>query len=363
MSVAIKNLNKTFVTSRGNVVAVCDHNLEVKKGEFFSLLGPSGCGKTTIVRCLAGLEKPDKGDIRLGEELVFSSDRGLNVPAHMRNIGMVFQSYAVWPHMSVYENMAFPLKYGVHKRLSQREIRERVSRACALVSLEGFESRPVTQLSGGQQQRVSLARSLIREPEVVLLDEPLSNLDAKLRVETRIELRQVLKNFGATAIYVTHDQSEAFAVSDRIGVMLNGRIIQIGTPREIYLRPNHTFVADFVGRINFLEGVVIQHGITDNGKSVRTQIGIIHCELLDKVAVGQNVKLGIRGESIKICQEMGDNCFPARVKNAVFLGEYIDCEIDIHGQSFSMKVPPETEVTTGSHVDVLLPYSALILLP
>jgi iron(III) transport system ATP-binding protein len=361
--VAIINLNKTFFTSRGNVAAVCNLNLEVKKGEFFSLLGPSGCGKTTIIRCLAGLEKPDRGDIWLGEELVFSGDRNYNVPAYQRNIGMVFQSYAVWPHMNVFENLAFPLKHGVHKRLSGREIKERVTKACALVSLEGFESRPVTQLSGGQQQRVSLARSLIREPAVVLLDEPLSNLDAKLRVETRLELRQVLKNFGATAVYVTHDQSEAFAVSDRIGVMLNGHLIQVGTPREIYLKPNHTFVADFVGRINFLEGEVIQRGTTPNIKSARTAIGIIECPVLEKMPAGQKVKLGIRGESIKICQEMADNCFPATVKSAVFLGEYFDCEIDISGQSFSLKVPPELEVSTGSQINVQFPYDALILLP
>ena len=364
MSVTIKNLSKTFTTSRGLVGAVQEVNLEIGRGEFFSLLGPSGCGKTTTIRCLAGLENPDDGEIWLGEEVVFSRARNRMLPVHQRKIGMVFQSYAIWPHMNVFENVAFPLRYGMGRGLSAREIGERVEKAFALVQLEGFESRSATQLSGGQQQRVALARSLVREPEVVLLDEPLSNLDAKLRAEMRLELRHLLKKAGATAVYVTHDQAEAFAVSDRIGVMMEGRLIQVGVPREIYLRPRERFIAEFVGRINFLEGEVVEGG--GGKKVVRTGIGAVECPGLEGLVVGEKVRLGIRAESIKV-EEGGEgggvNSFVGVVRSAVFLGEYIDCEVEVEGQMFSVKVPPELEVAVGRQVRVLLPYASWVVLP
>jgi iron(III) transport system ATP-binding protein len=366
MSVSIRSLSKSYTTARGVVRAVQDVSLEIERGEFFSLLGPSGCGKTTTIRCLAGLENPDAGEIRLGDEVVFSRAKNRMLPTHQRKIGMVFQSYAIWPHMDVFENIAFPLKYGMRKRPSNREIKERVAKVCTLVQLEGFESRSATQLSGGQQQRVALARSLVREPEVVLLDEPLSNLDAKLRAETRIELRHLLKKAGATAVYVTHDQAEAFAVSDRIGVMMDGRLIQVGSPREIYLRPRESFIADFVGRINFLEGEVTEPETKGKRKVVRTPIGPIECVGLENLTEGDKVKLGIRAESIKLCEE-GDkseiNCFTGIVQSAVFLGEYIDCEINIHEKLFAVKVSPELEISEGSRVTVLLPYQSWVVLP
>jgi iron(III) transport system ATP-binding protein len=268
--------------------------------------------------------------------------------------------------MDVFDNIAFPLKYGMRRRLSDHEVKERVARVCTLVQLEGFESRPATQLSGGQQQRVALARSLVREPEVVLLDEPLSNLDAKLRAETRIELRQLLKKAGATAVYVTHDQAEAFAVSDRIGVMMDGRLIQVGSPREIYLRPRESFIADFVGRINFLEGEIIEPEPKGKKKVVRTPIGLIECIGLEKLSEGDQVKLGIRAESIKLCEEDDKseiNCFTGTVQSAVFLGEYIDCDINIREKLFAVKVPPELEISVGSRVTVLLPYKSWVVLP
>jgi iron(III) transport system ATP-binding protein len=361
--VSLKNINKSFTTARGEVRAIRDLNLTIERGEFFSLLGPSGCGKTTTIRCVAGLEKPDDGEIWLGDDLVFSRAKNRFIPPHQRKIGMVFQSYAIWPHMNVFENVAFPLKSGVSERFSDREIKERVLEALALVQLQGFETRPAPQLSGGQQQRVALARALVKKPEVVLLDEPLSNLDAKLRQETRLELRWLLKEVGATAVYVTHDQAEAFAVSDRMGVMLDGQLAQVGTPRDIYLRPNSAFIADFVGRINFLEGEVAEQG--PGKKVLKTPIGFIECPSLEKFSIGQKVKLGIRAESIRLCdtREQGAaNCFPAVVKSAVFLGEYFDCHAAIGDYSFNIKVPSESEVTVGSQVNVYLPLHCWVVL-
>lgn len=365
MTVSIRNLNKSFATARGAVQAIREMNLEIDPGEFFSLLGPSGCGKTTTIRCIAGLENPDEGEIMLGDELVFSRARKRMVPVYQRKIGMVFQSYAIWPHMDVFDNVAFPLKYGMKKRPTEREIKEKVSKACALVQLEGLESRSATQLSGGQQQRVALARSLVRNPEVVLMDEPLSNLDAKLRMETRLELRNLLKQLGATTVYVTHDQTEAFAVSDRVGVMRDGRLIQVGTPRDIYLRPNESFIAGFVGRINFLEGEVAQSKVEDGKRVVRTGIGFVECPSVEAMSDGQKVKLGIRAESVKLLEatEQGTiNIFHGTVKTAVFLGEYVDCEVTIDSQLFYVKVPPEIKVSTGSKVAVRLPPDSLIVL-
>ncbi len=366
MSVLIKGLSKSFMTTRGIVRAVQQVDLEIERGEFFSLLGPSGCGKTTTIRCLAGLENPDEGEIWLGDELVFSRAKNRMLPVHKRKIGMVFQSYAIWPHMNVFENVAFPLKYGLQRRPSDREIEEKVAKACALVQLVGFESRPATQLSGGQQQRVALARSLVREPEVVLLDEPLSNLDAKLRAETRLELRQLLKKAGATAVYVTHDQAEAFAVSDRIGVMLEGRLIQVGAPREIYLRPSGSFIAEFVGRINFLEGVVAALEAKGQKKVVQTPLGPVECPNIENFSEGEKVKLGIRAESVKLAEraEQGvPNWFWGTVQSAIFLGEYIDCEVAVNGKMFAVKVPPEQEVSAGRRVAILLPYNSWVVLP
>ena len=268
--------------------------------------------------------------------------------------------------MNVFDNVAFPLRFGMKRRLPKSEIREKVLRALTLVQLKEFESRPATQLSGGQQQRVALARALVRSPEVVLLDEPLSNLDAKLRIETRLELRQLLKKAGATAVYVTHDQAEAFAVSDRIGVMLDGRLVQVGTPREIYLRPGEAFIADFVGRINFLEGEAVKHEVRTGMKGVQTPIGFIECPGLERMVEGQKVRLGIRAESVKLSEVgkgPGVNSFPGVVKNAVFLGEYIDCEVIVHDQPFNVKVSPEFEVSVGSYVSVSLPPGSWVVLP
>src|SRR3954454_14400582 len=253
--IRIRDLSMSYATAGAAAPAVRGISLEIADGAFYTLLGPSGCGKTTTLRCVAGLERPDAGEIAIGNETVFSSERGIWVAPHERNLGMVFQSYAIWPHMSVLENVAFPLQYK-KPRPSRREARDRVMAALRLGRLEGFEDRPAPYLSGGQQQRLALARALVAEPRVLLLDEPLSNLDAKLREDTRIELRELVKRLGITTVYVTHDQLEALTMSDVVAVMNEGRIVQEDSPIEIYRSPKERFVANFIGLTNFLAGRV-----------------------------------------------------------------------------------------------------------
>ena len=235
----LENIRKTF----DSFVAVENFSLQAQHGEFVSLLGPSGCGKTTTLRMIAGLEKPDSGTITLGETVFADLANGTFLPPEKRNIGMVFQSYAIWPHKNVFENVAYPLKI---KKLPKAEIRERVQRTLALVKLDGLAQRMPNQLSGGQQQRVALARGLVREPSILLLDEPLSNLDAKLRLNMRDEIKELSKRIGVTMIYVTHDQAEAMALSDRVVVMNDGHILQVGTPTEVRNNPADDFVRDFI---------------------------------------------------------------------------------------------------------------------
>jgi iron(III) transport system ATP-binding protein len=241
LSVVLKGLSKSY----GDVAAVRDVSLEIAKGEFFFLLGPSGCGKTTLLRMIAGFADPDAGQIRFGDRLMNA------VPAHRRNTGMVFQNYALWPHLSVRENIAYGLEL---RRVPREELRRRLARVIELVRLRGLEERRPNQLSGGQQQRVALARALVIEPDVLLLDEPLSNLDAKLRVEMRHELRRIHAETAVTTLYVTHDQKEALSLAARLAVMCDGQVRQAGTPREIYTRPVDRFVAEFIGQANVLLG-------------------------------------------------------------------------------------------------------------
>jgi iron(III) transport system ATP-binding protein len=244
-TVRATGLVKTF----GAVTAVNDLSFEARAGEFLTLLGPSGCGKTTTLRLVAGLERPDRGEIYVGDRLISSASSRLFVPPERRGMGMVFQSYAIWPHMTVFENVAFPLQ---ELRVSRAEIRERVMTILSTVGLGELHARPAPMLSGGQQQRVALARALVSNPEVLLLDEPLSNLDARLREEMRFELREMQARLGITSIFVTHDQAEAMTLSDRIVVMNAGRIEQEGSPEDVYQRPSTRFVMDFLGRANHL---------------------------------------------------------------------------------------------------------------
>ena len=255
-SLAVKGLNKVYHSAEGPSGGVRDTSFVLEPGTFFTLLGPSGCGKTTTLRSIAGLETPDTGSIRLGEQVFFDAGRGINVPLNRRNIGMVFQSYAIWPHMTVFENVAFPLRVAKAERYDRATIKRMVGVALDTVGLGSFGDRSATRLSGGQQQRVALARAIVRQPRLLLLDEPLSNLDAALREDMRVELKRLQQQIGVTTIYVTHDQAEALNMSDRIAVINGGRIVQIGAPRDIYFRPCNSFVAGFVGATNLLHGVV-----------------------------------------------------------------------------------------------------------
>jgi iron(III) transport system ATP-binding protein len=274
--IRLQGIRKFYETDRGKLEAVRGVNLEIREGEFYTLLGPSGCGKSTTLRCIAGLEMPDEGEISIGDEVVFSSASDTAAPAHKRPIGMVFQSYAIWPHMGVFNNVAFPLVHGRFK-LSRKEVEKRVMKALSLVHLDELANRPAPLLSGGQQQRVALARALVAEPKVLLLDEPLSNLDAALREEMRIEIRRLVKELGLTALYVTHDQTEALTMSDRIGVMASGQILQEGVPENIYFEPKDPFIAFFVGKINLFEGKVLGRLEEESLSLVQTALGELRC--------------------------------------------------------------------------------------
>src|SRR3990172_5135178 len=253
--ISIRGLQKSFKAQQGRVDALKGIDLEVGEGEFCVLLGPSGCGKTTTLRCVAGLERPDGGEIEIGGRLVNSPGQRVFVPTEKREIGMVFQSYAIWPHMSVFQNIAFPLTQG-QKHFSKNVVVDKVRSALKRVQLDDLEQRPATDLSGGQQQRVAMARAMVTDSKVLLMDEPLSNLDAWLREQMRVELKKITKSIGVTTLYVTHDQAEALSLGDKFCVMNQGEILQMAEPRDIYAHPVNLFVAQFVGEMNFVKGHV-----------------------------------------------------------------------------------------------------------
>ncbi len=361
---SLRHISKTFASDQGSVHAVHDVALEVKQGEFYSLLGPSGCGKTTTLRCIAGLETPTEGEILLNGEVIYSRSKNRVVPSHERDIGMVFQSYAIWPHMSVFDNVAYPLRYGSARRMSGTEINTRVMEVLRLVHMDHLAKRPATQLSGGQQQRVALARALSRRPKVLLLDEPLSNLDAKLREEMRVELRDLLHQLGTTSVYVTHDQLEALAMSDRIAVMLDGRVVQEGTPQDIYLRPRHAFVASFVGNINLLDGQ-LKAQASGLESIVETPVGQIQCYCPDGVCSGQQVKIGIRPESIEVVRSLphpSSNALQGQMARITFLGDFVAGDIRIGDQIIRVKMRPQDIVGTGESVYAVLPPELCLLM-
>ena len=285
-TITIKNLTKKF----GNVAAVNNVDLTIEPGAFLTLLGPSGCGKTTLLRCIAGLEEPDDGEIYIGDKLVLSKARGVSLPPGKRDLGLVFQNYALWPHMKVEKNITFALEI---QKLSKEEMKKRVKDALAEVKMEGYEDRYPREMSGGQQQRIALARMLAYRPKVFLMDEPLSNLDARLRIDMRTELKRLHHVSGATTIYVTHDQVEALTMSTRIAVMKEGIIQQVDTPDMIYHFPANLFVADFIGspKVNLLDGVVRGAGCVD--------VGIFRVSVDTSGATG-DVVLAVRPEDIQI---------------------------------------------------------------
>ncbi|MCL4767980.1 MAG: ABC transporter ATP-binding protein [Hyphomicrobiaceae bacterium] len=290
---AVSRLNKTFLAGRP---AIDDVSFVATAGEIVVLLGPSGCGKTTTMRSVAGLETPTSGQIRIGDDIVSDPAGGIFVRPQKRNVGMVFQSYAVWPHMTVAENVRYPL---LNRRLPRAEMERRVAGALAIVSLTEYAGRSATALSGGQMQRVALARSLVYQPRLLLLDEPLSNLDAKLRLRLRDELRRIIKDAGVTALYVTHDQSEAVAVADRIGVMRDGRLIQLATPTELYTSPSSLFVAEFTGATNLISGRIIA---SDAGAARVAIAGgqELASRVPQRIAAGTEVTVAVRPENLRL---------------------------------------------------------------
>jgi iron(III) transport system ATP-binding protein len=298
----VEGLAKAYPDGRNKLGsnAVDGVDFKVEEGQFYSLLGPSGCGKTTTLRCIAGLEKPDNGVISIGGRPMSSAGSRQFTPPHKRPIGMVFQSYAIWPHLSVFDNVAFPLRAGGRRRrVGSKQITARVEEALAVVQLSEYIRRPATNLSGGQQQRLALARALVADPKILLLDEPLSNLDVKLRDAMRAELRSLQRRIGVTTLYVTHDQAEALSMSNRIAVMSGGKIVQEGSPREIYRAPQSQFVADFIGESNFLDGTVA--GLNGDGTAVvTTPAGSLTTKAPEGTVVGDKVTLGIRPQDVTV---------------------------------------------------------------
>lgn len=345
-----ENLYKEFKTdeTQTQVKAVNQISFEVPEGKFFTLLGPSGCGKTTTLRCIAGLERPGAGRIFIDEAMVSGGD--YFTPPDKRNIGMVFQSYAIWPHMDVFSNVAFPLRVGKEK-FSKKEIEAKVLNALHTVELDGLEKRSATKLSGGQQQRLALARALVRQPKLLLLDEPLSNLDAALREHMRVELRQLQQRLGITTVYVTHDQLEALALSDMIAVMHEGKIEQLGSPQNIYQKPGSKFIAGFIGSTNWLEGKIL----SVNGEGVaevETKVGVISSMMAGKNTAGDKVMLSIRPEAIQasITPFSEGRSIEGVIETAMFLGEYIDCLIRVGEYHLRAKLHPQLQVKPNDKV-------------
>lgn len=360
----IENLVKSYPGQHGqdSMLALRDVSFKVEEGSFFTLLGPSGCGKTTTLQCIAGLENPDSGVIQMADRAVFSSRENLLVPANRRELGMVFQSYAIWPHMSVFDNVAFPLVYGV-KRAPSHEVRPRVLKALEMVELGHLADRPAPLLSGGQQQRVALARALVHEPRLLLLDEPLSNLDAKLRDTMRTEIRNLVKSLGITTLFVTHDQVEAIGMSDQIVLMKAGRIVQQGAPRDIYLRPNSVFTADFMGRSNLLPGVLEAGGATGRA---RTAIGPISGVAGPELAPGARVMVVVRPQAILVApgtEASGPNRFKARVDAMTFLGDVVETEVEVGGRKLTLMLDPYTALSVGQELVLELPPERCVIVP
>lgn len=350
MSLKIENLHMVYQSDRGPVHAVRGVSFTVEDGDFYTLLGPSGCGKTSTLRSIAGLETPVAGRISIGNAVVYDSDSRSTIPSHKRDIGMVFQSYAIWPHMTVFDNVAFPLVHGRNKA-PKGEVRDRVMGALELVHLEHLEDRPAPQLSGGQQQRVALARALVHQPTVLLLDEPLSNLDAKLREEMRQELKDLVSRLDITTLYVTHDQVEALTMSDSVAVMEEGLIVQEGEPRSVYLAPATSFVANFMGKANAVEGKITN--IASDLAQVESSIGTLTCSLPSWAHEKDSVMAVFRPESVELSNESswdGPNVFEAVVDTVVFAGETVDYELKVADKLFAAKGDPFETLSEGDKV-------------
>ena len=351
---SLNNISKLFGSTR----AVNDVSLAVNQGEFFGLLGPSGCGKTTTLRMIAGLEQPDTGSID------FNGQNITSLPPERRGFGMVFQNYALFPHLNVFENVAFGLR-ARHK--SKVEMNERVASALELVQLPGYAQRRIDELSGGQQQRVAIARAIAIEPALLLFDEPLSNLDVSLREETRSELRELVTRLGLTAVYVTHDQEEAFALCDRISVMVGGKLVQSGQPRELYEQPADISVARFLGRNNLIRSMRLSSSKTTEGE-FKTLDGehTLECEVSheDLAPLNKPVFLSIRPEHVIVGADTSatNNSFPAQVRDIVYAGATSTLRLDANGLMLEALMLQPNGITVGAKCNVTLPREHLRLL-
>ena len=343
-SIAIKGLTKTYATGDDAPAAVDSLDLDIKDNQFITLLGPSGCGKTTTLRMIAGYIVPDAGTIHVdGRPL---SAPGNVVPPDQRGMGMVFQNYAVWPHKTVYENVVFGLKL---RKLPSAQVKTKMDETLALVNLAGLEARYPNELSGGQQQRVALARSLVVEPEILLLDEPLSNLDAKLREQMRVELKKLQRRTGITFVYVTHDQAEALALSDQVAVIHSGRLQQYGTPQEVYARPANRLVADFMGLVNLVPAKVV--AVEGRLGQVETAGGLkLEISLPPGLGAGDSIEVAIRPESIRIAAEEGGR---AKIIDHTFLGNICEYYASLDtGPTLRVQTHPAQVFAVGEQVGI-----------
>lgn len=370
-AIEVRNLHHRYVGAGDHPAAIDDVSFIVEENQFFTLLGPSGCGKTTTLRCIAGLERPTSGEIRLGDVVVVSGRHF--VPTHKRDIGMVFQDYAVWPHMTVFENVAFPLRMSSRRRPRPNELRDKVMSTLELMGMERFEKRRATQLSGGQQQRLSLARALVREPHVLLLDEPLSSLDARLRSRMRAELRRIQRQLGVTTVFVTHDQVEALSLSNMIAVMSEGDIVQMGRPRELYFRPKSQFVGNLVGAANLLPGRVlnVDEADGDDGRPIvrtavfETALGPVRSSdpSIEQVGVGAECSLLVRPESLVLHAENPEreNVYIGRVDQALFVGDAVDHEISVGDVVLNARAASTTRFRREEKVFVEIPANSCVV--
>lgn len=356
--ITIKGLRKSYQVGRQRVKAVHDLTLDAPEGKIMTLLGPSGCGKSTTLRCIAGLERPEDGEILFDRRVIFSRTRRVFVPPEKRNIGMVFQSYAIWPHLTVFENVAYPLQV---RHVPPHLVRELVHQVLALVGLSGLGDRPAPFLSGGQQQRVALARALVYEPSMLLLDEPLSNLDAKVREQVREDLRSLQHQLKITTIYVTHDQLEALSLSDIVAVMHDGRVIEVGTPQELYERPRERFTCDFLGEISYLRGTVVARDGTS--VTIETPRGPVRCLTSQDVAKSEAVLAGIRPEHITLHKHRPPdsiNVFEGTVTSALFEGTHTKYRVAVGDLGFL--VYGRSAFTVGEHLHAVVDPDRIVLL-
>ena len=356
MRVAVRNLTKRF----GPTAVVSGINLAIEEGEMFTLLGPSGCGKTTLLRLVAGFYSADEG------EILFDEQRVNDVPPHQRGIGMVFQNYALWPHMTVFDNVAYGLKL---QKIDRSKVADQVKSGLEKVKLTGLGDRYPGQLSGGQQQRVALARALVLNPKILLLDEPLSNLDAKIRIQVRAEIRKLQKELGITTVYVTHDQEEALTLSDRIAVFNQGQVLQVGPPKELYERPANRFVADFIGINNLIEGTVLEVDAALRRLRVKTAFGEMVGLADGRLKANDRCLLCIRPEngSIDGAAAAGRNLLSGRITFAAYMGNALRYDVElVQGVIFKIDIRDpwhHQQLPMGSSVSINVPVTSTVAIP